>query len=126
VCVGKKTMAIWLTVRLMLLEDNQKRLAQQRAADLVGVNLSSVRRWYADFVQSGYSFTASLRGHHPKMRWLLDEPALQQTAKLWVKKHARERGKPNLTVADFQHYLNSELLPSADDPPSQEGLFRVC
>jgi hypothetical protein len=119
--VGKKTMAVWLMVRMMVLERMAKGQAQQRAAHLLGVGYESVRHWYKDFVDRGYSFSTSLRGHHPKTRWLLDDQKVQQQAKEWVMSHARQRGQPNLTIRGFMNYMNETLLPSLPQQPFQPG-----
>jgi hypothetical protein len=124
--VGKKTLSVWLMTRLMVLDRMGKVQAQMRAAHLIGVAYVSVRRWYADFVARGYSFSSSLRGHHPKTRWLLDDQHVQQQAKQWVMENARQRGQPNLTVHAFMHYLNDTLLPTLPDQPISPGTICAC
>jgi hypothetical protein len=119
--VGKKTMAVWLMVRMMVLDRIGKGQAQQRSARLLGVGYESVRHWYEDFVDRGYSFSTSLRGHHPKTRWLLDDQMVRQQAKEWVMSHARQRRQPNLTIRHFMNYLNQTLLPSLPQQPFQPG-----
>jgi hypothetical protein len=112
-------------VRLIVFDGMQKTAAQCRAATLIGVAFRSVRRWYKDFVDRGYSFSTSLRGHHPKTRWLLDDQKVKQQAKDWVMAHARQRGQPNLTIRDFMKYLNDTLLPSLPQQPFNPGLIHL-
>lgn len=64
----------------------------------------------AERLQNLDSFWASLRGHHAKVLWLLDDPEKQAKAKSWIREHADSKGKTKMKVYDFAVHLNKQLL----------------
>lgn len=64
----------------------------------------------AEKLASCDAFWQSLRGKHAKTAWLLADADRQEQARAWIRAHAQRQGRPNMKVAHFRHWLNTELL----------------
>jgi hypothetical protein len=60
--------------------------------------------------RSDQRFEHSLRGQHPKVRWLLDDVKYQTAARQWVHDNCNRKGRPNMKAHDFAVWLSNDLL----------------
>jgi hypothetical protein len=65
---------------------------------------------YTEFL---FAASASRRGKHPRVHFLLDNVEIQEEARKWVRANTVKPGSPNMTVQNFCDYMNKELLPKA-------------
>ena len=67
-------------------------------------------------------FEKSMKGLHPKTKWLLDDPDLQIQARAWVRENAQRRGGRNMTTRDFQKYVNGTLLKARLEEEKKQAM----
>jgi hypothetical protein len=74
--LGKKDLALYVAVE-SIAEGCELETSANLASRLFDVPADTVKKaWYA-FQKSDYTFTASLRGKHPKLQWALEEHDLK-------------------------------------------------
>ena len=88
----------------------EQQQATSQAAALILVSERSVRRWSDDFWENGFYFSLSLRGHHAKVQWALEDVHMQARAKQYVREHLNVKGQPNLTGQSFALWVGKTLL----------------
>ena len=76
-----------------------------------------MRRWYKEFYDNRGQFNEDARGQYERLCVLKDEQC-RKRALVWVQGHVYNKGGPVMTAADFVHFVNSSLLPSAELPQS--------
>uniref|UniRef100_A0A1X7V209 Uncharacterized protein n=1 Tax=Amphimedon queenslandica TaxID=400682 RepID=A0A1X7V209_AMPQE len=91
--------------------------AAKESGLLFDVNEKTVRNWRSEFYANKGSFHESKQGKH-KRPFVLDDEECRSKASQWVRSNACVKGKPNKTALKFCHWVNTDLLPNADLPPS--------
>ena len=93
--------------------DHNVELCAQAAANSPGVDLdhgSTVVKWEKEYRCNDDHFLQSLVGKHDR-NLVIERQDVKHRCLKWVRKNARRKGRPNMTVNDFQNFLNNELLP---------------
>eukprot|EP00733_Pompholyxophrys_punicea_P000710 Pompholyxophrys_punicea_v1_NODE_243_length_2578_cov_4.304003.p1 type:complete len:731 gc:universal NODE_243_length_2578_cov_4.304003:2318-126(-) len=78
-------------------------------AKVVDYTANTIRSWRDDYLEDG-ALNESSQGKFVKVPWMLEDEDLQFKARNWIRENANRTGEPNMTSADFAHYLNEDLL----------------
>ena len=111
----KQTLGVMLMDRFIVKWKFVKTRAAEEAAEIIGVNEKTVRRWYKKFYDNRGQFNEDARGQYERLCVLKDEQC-RKRALVWVQGHVYNKGGPVMTAADFVHFVNSSLLLSAELP----------
>ena len=101
---------------LMMFDAFQKRIgltkcgAAAEVALLLGRSSKTVRRWRKDFYCNKGQFSQYKRGKYHRF-CVFDDESYKKLALTWIRSNAVRKGRPNMTAASFQQYLNTKLLP---------------
>lgn len=85
------------------------RAATQLAAEITGVAPGTATTWWYSYQSKPDQFEHSLRGAHPKVRWVLADPVSQQRAREWVRANSQRVGQPNIifTAANWSSRIEN-------------------
>ena len=111
----RRMLAIMMFVTFRARHKFSKMDAYLEAASASGYSERTVRRLWQEFVSNGASLVESDHGRYARFTIMDDERVCDQ-ARQWVREHAAEKGKPNMTARDFCSFLNNELLPTIPYP----------
>ena len=101
---------------LMMYDAFQKRFgltkcgAAAEVALLLGRSSKTVRMWRKDFYGNKGQFSQYKRGKYHRF-CAFDDESYKKLALTWIRSNAVRKGRPNMTAASFQQYLNTKLLP---------------
>lgn len=99
-----------LRLYYMLLQDG---LDKQEALDLAGRGLlvkpDTLRKWESDFREK-QKLPISQQGHYQR-RFLLLHDDFMQISTQWVKDNSNRKGVANMSGADYQKFVNTEIMP---------------
>ncbi|XP_062520189.1 uncharacterized protein LOC134195206 [Corticium candelabrum] len=87
----------------------------EAVARVVSRDEKTIRRWRMDFVENAGEFSEDGRGRHSRISVTYDEECKRKAMK-WAREHSCVRGQPNMTLSDFCHYVNSNLLLNSSLP----------
>ena len=76
----------------------------------------TIRTWVNELKANAGQFAPYSRGKYGRISIMMDEDCRRKATR-WVRENASVKGKANMTVRNFQEYLNSTLLPGLDAPP---------
>jgi hypothetical protein len=108
---------------ISLLEGDSVLKACDTASRFTGFNSEVVRRWAAAVFLDFFATTSNIddvddaslevelsssRGKHPKWLSLIHDEGFRLEATKYVREHGYNKGTPNLTMADFIHWVDEE------------------
>ena len=91
--------------------------ASTSTAKAVGKDEKTVRTWMASLKSNGgIPLPFGGRKYH-RVSIINDEDCCRRAATAWIRENASQKGVGNMTIKDFQRYLNTDLLPGMHVPP---------
>ena len=106
-------MALLLYSRLPTVFGLKKTDAAAVVGEVLHKNERTIRRWVHDFVSNNGEFSDSQQGHYIRNNTLMSNEELCEKARVYVRENAAPRGRPNLIVGAFCHWVNNDLLPNS-------------
>ena len=88
--------------------------AAKAVGKMIGVGEKSVRVWMTDLKSNGGKFPTYGRGKYRRVSIMHDD--VRREATKWIRENTCVKGKGNMTIKDFQRYINDQLLPSLQLP----------
>ena len=103
---------------------NAKRISLKIACrNSIKMSEATMYRLVKLFEKNGYALTESKQGQHER-RWLINNEVWATKCKEFIRKEACVKGKPNMTVSDFQIFVNKEIIPNLVVGEDTRGLYK--
>ena len=109
-------MALLLYTRLPAIFGLKKTDTAAAVSEVLQKNKRTVRRWVDDFASNSGEFSESQQGHYARMTLMSNEEICKR-ARVYVRKNAAPKGRPNLTAVAFCYWVNNNLLPNSTLEP---------
>lgn len=90
--------------------------AEASTSIIPSVSCDTLLKWDREFREAGNHLLPSMKGRGVRS-WILSNEDLKQRAMQFIIENASPVGKPNMTIRQFQSFLNTELLGPL--PPAQ-------
>ena len=90
--------------------------AAEVAGMMIGKSERTIREWRSHFLENG-EIPECKQGKYQRSGVLWTNEELNKTAGDYIRGNANVKGKPNLTVGQFCHWVNNDLLPNATLEP---------
>ncbi len=82
----------------------------------------TVQGYHVDAVETGGVFWESLQGQHPKVHWLLENPAYRQQFEDYVLQNGNKVGEKNMSKRDLVHFVNNVIFKVTLTPLTPSSL----
>ena len=105
-------MALLLYTRLPAIFSLKKMDTAAAVGEVLQKNEQTVRRWVDDFASNRGGFLESQQGHYARMTLMSNEEICER-ARVYIRKNAALKGRPNLTAVAFCDWVNNNLLPNS-------------
>ena len=113
------------TEKYKKLMGNAKRMSIKLAVfNAVKMSERSMYRLIKDFEANGYALSEFKSGKHER-RWIVNNEIWGRKCREYVRENAIKKGAPNMTVSDFQQFVNSEILPKLLPGAETRGLSKA-
>ena len=85
--------------------------AAEVAGMMIGKSERTIREWRSHFIENG-EIPECKQGKYQRSGVLWTSEELNKMASDYIRSNANVKGKPNLTVSQFCHWVNNDLLPN--------------